>query len=232
MHSFFPSTKLIVASKATNEAFCQALNVGNTEQCLSLCEAHYQYLYRQIHTYKPCADCGAKPKVRQGAYTRHSPDALAVSHYLTERTEFPVMLSPTDTLCKSCYDMHLTIVLDMAKQDCHSIRDISSDISMWSVIINEEHTTELTRAVLVTVVFVAKMLQQEKALLLPHAVTVFQRNYQPAEASSGEVYLELGDSEEEEIEDDEEFDNEEGCEEDIQVEVVTDAFMGSDMFSI
>ena len=81
-----PSTKLIVASKATNEAFCQALNVGNTEQCLSLCEAHYQYLYRQIHTYKQCADCGAKPKVRQGAYTRHSPDALAVSHYLTERT--------------------------------------------------------------------------------------------------------------------------------------------------
>ena len=53
--------------------------------------------------------------------------------------------------------MHLTIVLDMEKQD--SIRDISSDISM---IINEEHTTELTRAVLVTVVFVAKMLQQEK----------------------------------------------------------------------
>ena len=47
------------------------------------------------------------------------------------------------------------------------------------------------------------------------------------------MYLELGDSEEEEIEDDEEFDNEEGrCEEDIQVEVVTDAFMGSDMFSI
>ena len=64
---------------------------------------------------------------------------------------------------------------------------------MWSMIINEEHTTELTRAILVTVAFVAKMLQQEKALLLPHAVIVFERNYPPAEASSGEVYLELGD---------------------------------------
>ena len=67
--------------------------------------------------------------------------------------------------------MHLTIVLDMEKQD--SIRDISSGISLWSMTINQEHTTELTRAVLVTVVFVAKTLQQEKALLLPHAVTVF-----------------------------------------------------------
>ena len=63
------STKIIVASKATNEAFCQALNVSNTEQCLSLCEAHYEHLYWQIHTYEPCAGCGAKPRARQGAYT-------------------------------------------------------------------------------------------------------------------------------------------------------------------
>ena len=140
---------------------------------------------QEIHAHIPCAGCDAKPKSSQGGYTRHSPDALSVTNYLNEHTEFEVTITPTDVLCKSCYDMHLVIIKNMESLD--NIPDLSSDMSLWSMIVCEEHTTELTRAVLNTVIHVAKMLQQERALLLPQVVNVFTQNY----SSSDNTNLEL-----------------------------------------
>ncbi len=68
--------RVIIPSKETQAVFCEALNLQKT---LPLCETHYHRLYRQTHINHPCAGCGAKPKSRQGAYTRHSPDATTVS---------------------------------------------------------------------------------------------------------------------------------------------------------
>ena len=53
-------------------------------------------------------------------------------------------------------------------------------------------TTELTRAVLASVVFAAKLLQQDRALLLSQAVSVFLNNYPPAKDNE-DLYLELRD---------------------------------------
>ena len=43
-------------------------------------------------------------------YTRHSPDAITVTEYLTEHTEFSATVMTDDVLCKACYDKHLTIL--------------------------------------------------------------------------------------------------------------------------
>ena len=41
---------------------------------------------------------------------------------------------------------------------------------------NDENTSKLTRSIL-AVIFVANMLEQDRALLFPHAVAVFLENY-------------------------------------------------------
>ena len=129
-----------------------------------------------MHAHNPCAGCGAKPKARQAAYTRHSPDAVTISQYLTERTGFDVNLTPTDTVCKACYDMHLVVMQHIESQASAPHIQLLSDIKLWSMKMCDDNTNELTRAVLATVIFVAKKLQQDRALL-PHVVTVFLDHY-------------------------------------------------------
>jgi hypothetical protein len=99
----------------------------------TLCEFHYQELYRQAHQYTPCAFCGAKPKVRSGPYTRHSPDAMAVSNLLLDKSESCIILKPTDTICKTCYDMHLAIIQHIKTQDKPSTLQLHADIEQWEM---------------------------------------------------------------------------------------------------
>ena len=180
--------KLITPSKETLPVFAEALNVqGN----VSLCETHYHSIYRQLHKPNPCAGCGANPKARQGAYTRHSPDAITVSQYLHEGTGFDPSLTPTDTLCKSCYDMHLVILNHIERQADEPNNKLKSDIWLWKETMKDENTNELTRAILATVIYVANTLQQDKALL-PHAVSVFLEHFPPSQDTMiEELYLEL-----------------------------------------
>ena len=58
-----------VNTKLTTPAFESIENLeallgitSNSEQPFLLCQQHYQELYRKVHTPKPCACCGAKPK--------------------------------------------------------------------------------------------------------------------------------------------------------------------------
>jgi len=86
--------RVIVPSVETQAMFCEALG---TQHPATLCETHYQY-NQQVHTHNLCAGCRAKPKARQGAYMRHSPDSTTISQYSYEKTGFEVSLTPTDTL--------------------------------------------------------------------------------------------------------------------------------------
>ncbi len=61
---------------------------------------------------------------------------------------------------------------------------------LWKEKITDENTNELTKAILATVIFVVHKLQQERALLLPQAVSVFLENY--PHQSQEEHHLELG----------------------------------------
>lgn len=100
-HASSANEKIIVVPENTKQLFAQVLR---TQESMTLCGTHYQCLYRQTHVSNPCVGCGAKPMARQSPYNRHSPDAITISHYLQERTGFDVNITPSDTLCKSCYD--------------------------------------------------------------------------------------------------------------------------------
>ena len=81
--------------------------------------------------------------------------------------------------------MHLAIVQHLEKND--STHDLESDlhVMLWNSTVYNEHTTELTKAILFTVISVAKILQSSRALLLPHAIAIFQAHYP---AQGGEDY--------------------------------------------
>ena len=64
---------------------------------------------------------------------------------------------------------------------------------LWNSTVYEEHTTELTKAILFTVISAAKILQSNRALLLPHAVAIFQ-DYPAQGGEDYDTLLELGDS--------------------------------------
>ena len=153
----------------------------------ALCDKHYQLLYRESHEPKICAGCGAKPKSRQAPYSRVSPYAISVSKYLNERTDLMGSVGPSDVLCKSCYDMHLLLLEHINTKEPHL--QLQASICQWKLKMEDKATDKLTKAVLRTVIFVAKVLQQEKALLLPKVVSVFMDIYSPED--KGELYLEL-----------------------------------------
>lgn len=64
---------------------------------------------------------------------------------------------------------------------------------LWNMTMNEEGTTPLTKAVLTTVIFVSKLLQQDVVLLLPQAVQIFVSHYSSDEDVE-DLYLDVGDS--------------------------------------
>ena len=88
--------------------------------------------------------------------------------------------------------MHLAIVQHLEKND--STRDLESDLMLWNSTVYDEYTTELTKAILFTVISVAKILQSSRALLLPHAVDIFQAHYPAQGGEDYDTLLELGDS--------------------------------------
>lgn len=157
-----------------------------------MCETHYHTLYRQVNVLHPYASCGAKPKSRQSAYSRHNPDATAISMYLQERTESCINITETDTICKSCYDMHLVIIKCIKNQVRVPSIQLSYDIELWGKAKEQHSRTELTRSILATVLFVAKVLQHDRSLLLPQAVQFFLQEYHSADETFNEdMYLDL-----------------------------------------
>jgi hypothetical protein len=101
-----------------------------------LCQMHYNFLYRQIYL-SPCACCDAKPRPRNGPFTRHSPDATAISLHL-QNTGFNFTLTPADTICKSCYNMHLVILNNAVKRSESPTLQLESDIAMWKKTLADE----------------------------------------------------------------------------------------------
>ena len=91
----------------------------------------------------------------------------------------------------ACYDLHLVILQNMEKQLTPQ-QDLESDIKLWSMTIRDDSITEVTRAVLVTVLYTAKLLLETKALLLPQAAIVFRQNYSIPE-EDGDLNLEVRD---------------------------------------
>ena len=88
--------------------------------------------------------------------------------------------------------MHLVILQYIEKQANAPHIQFQSKISMWETKLKDETVSKLTRAILATVLFVAKNFQQGRALLLPHCVRVFLDNCPPAK-DNDDPHLQLGD---------------------------------------
>lgn len=192
--------KIIEPSTEIQPSFCVAIGLSEcTGTTVTLCETHYQTTYRQMHLNTLCSDCGAKPKARQGAYTRHSPNAITISQYLRDKTGYDVSIEPTDTLCKSCYNMHLVILQDIQRQGTGTrttcTQSMDSSIISWNMKMQDDNTDPLTKVILRTVLFVAKTFMQDRALLLPQVVTFFLSNYalHVDTENTGDIHLELED---------------------------------------
>jgi hypothetical protein len=170
----------------------RCLTVQDTDST-SLCEAHYQDLYRQAHAPTPCCGCGCKPKSRNGPYTRHSPDPTTISKYLSEKTGCSVDITQTDVLCKSCYNIHLAILNDINNPIITpSANQLDLEIARWTMTMRT-HNCEVTKSILATVVYVGKKLLQDRALLLPQVVSFFLKHRNQNEHNKNEE-LEYEDS--------------------------------------
>ncbi len=158
-----------------------------------LCPKHYQELYRQFRSPRPCAGCGVTPKF--GTYfTRHSPDASTVSHILSQNCGFEGTILPTDYLCSTCYKVHLAVLHSIESESQTPDNVLQNRIDIWEYKLSQDNTDELTQAVLQAVLFVAKELASQRAVLLPVVSQVFLNAYKPSDTdqTADEVYLDVG----------------------------------------
>jgi hypothetical protein len=162
--------------------------VMETNEYIALCDEHYQQVYHEAHILKPCKSCGAHPKVRNGPYTRHSPDATKISKYLKERMG-EISIEPSDVICKMCYNMH-TVILKSTNQGSMppvSSDQLVSDIKMWSSEICQQQPM-ITKSIISTVVYVGNVLLKERAILLSRVAKYFRSVHE----DSDDVELENG----------------------------------------
>ena len=88
--------------------------------------------------------------------------------------------------------MHLVILHHIGQQANEPIIKLKSDISIWKQKIKDGNTNELTRAILAAVILVADKLRQDRAVLLPHAVSVFLEKYTCTAPDANDLDLDLG----------------------------------------
>ena len=120
---------------------------------------------------------------------------LIISKYIKDTTGTPIVISPDDWLCTSCYNTHCSIVKSTECELNGSDEMLIKSIDDWEA--KAYDTDQLTKAVLSSVIFVAKYLLLQKALLLPWVCQVFLIAYgiqYTGDIKSVQVTLEVGDS--------------------------------------
>ena len=159
-----------------------------------LCPSCYNKVYRLFNPVQNCSFCGATPKPGQ-KFHHHSPNPVIVSKYIKDTTGTPIVISPDDWLCTSCYNTHCSIVKSTECELKGSDEMLIKCIDDWEA--KAYDTDQLTKAVLSSVIFVAKYLLLQKALLLPWVCQVFLIAYgiqYTGDIKSVQVTLEVGDS--------------------------------------
>ena len=76
---------------------------------LSLCNTHYQYLYREVNFPKLCATCSAQPKYGE-EYKHCCPDPQKISSFLLENLNFCGKRTKDSKLCNACFMFHYRIL--------------------------------------------------------------------------------------------------------------------------
>ena len=169
--------KLIKPAFATLAELEKLLGVqSSVQKPFLLCPSCYSKLYHEFNPLANCTSCGATPKPGQ-KFCRRSPNATIVSHYLKDTTGTDVVISPDDCICTNCYNTHCSIIESIECEQTGSNEMLVKAIEIWEGTINAHNTDKLTVSILSSVVFVAKHLLTQKAVLLPWACQVFLRAY-------------------------------------------------------
>ena len=170
------SSDIIKALFAPTEIINEITNMQiHSDETIWFCRTHYNEVYKWIHKPSTCASCDASPK-RGTKFTHHSPDAHTVSSYMSGNDNGREIL-PDDVLCIGCYKAHKILLTEIENMPEYTNESLSDDIKFWAKVQKEPSTDLLTNAILETVIFVAKQLYQEKALLLSTACSVFLDTY-------------------------------------------------------
>jgi len=168
--------KLIKPAFASTDELEELIGVHASESNpLLLCVSCYGKLYRQFNPPLTCASCGTIGKT--GQKFRHSPNVLLVEQYLQDTEFTDISISPDDWLCSSCYNVHCSIIKTMHSEENGTDEMLAKAIETWEGTTKTHNVSKLTIAVVKSVLFVAKHLLQQKALLLPHVCHVFLEAY-------------------------------------------------------
>ena len=99
-----------------------------TSQSLSLCNCHYQFLYREVHYPQPCAACSSQPRYG-GEYTRRCPEPDRITAFLQETFDFCGVLTKICKICKPCYMFHRQILLQLNAGSSMATDTLNSTVS-------------------------------------------------------------------------------------------------------
>lgn len=175
------TTTSIVSVEVAREYLDIIQSDGGISQSLSLCNCHYQYLYRELHYPQPCAACYSQPRYG-GDYTRHCPDPAKITVFLKETFDFSGALTVASKICKPCYIFHRQ-VLQQLDSSSSAVTD-----TLHSIVFHlETRLADFEKKGVDTVCdksFLAwnvckvslgltKILQNEEAILLPELYTTF-----------------------------------------------------------
>ena len=101
---------------------------------------------------------------------------LCPTMHLQRSTGSNINIQPTDYLCNTCYKMHLTIVTSLEKERVEAEKTLESYITRLRAQL--EHDITLTqKTVVMSALFVAGHLVQDKAVLLPQVCRYFLSSY-------------------------------------------------------
>ena len=155
-------------------------------QDLTLCNSHYQFLYRKVHYPEPCASCFTEPNYG-GKYTRCCPDPEQISAFLKETFNLDGVLTATSKICKQCYLFHRQILQQQGEANTEVVPDRSLPSIVKEVerkIADFEHEPQhlvtdegfLAWNACILSLQLAKTLQNDEAVLLPELYATFCKN--------------------------------------------------------
>ena len=190
---FFPGCT--VTEKLISPSFDSASNIEAVlcrqplpSEPILLCTKHYRNVHRKLASPPACKSCGTQPKPGTW-FTRHSPDAHTICSHLQNTVGMDIVLQPSDKICAMCYKAHIAILKSLEEQLNTPDNILKESMDIWEMVKRDDNTNHLTKTVLTIVLFVAKELLLQRALLLPAVCRMFLAEYGGCDSQS-ELHLE------------------------------------------
>ena len=149
---------------------------------LFLCNAHYQYLYREVNFPKPCAACSAQLKYGR-EYTRCCPDTQKISSFLQENLNFYEEITKDSKIYNACFMFHYRIFQQLNSEsaaESNSLTTFLSNLLKNLKNLNKKTLNHLATScslngvsVVFPNIYTATLFARDEAILLPELYYYF-----------------------------------------------------------